>query len=235
VQVTSSTYGGACVIDNEVAGASVTATYDADLADLNYLTATSSSLTVGTASAPPSGGSAPASVSMQNIVFNPLISRHWGDSPFSVLATASSGLNVSFTSQTPEVCDVSGSTVTILGTGTCTIVATQVGNVHYSAASAISRSFSVTPVNPGIASIRVTSPSKGRLRISLARPVTDGGQSIMMYQYSLDGRRWMRVSETSGGFVIAGLRLGTTYSVRLRALNDVGPGSASRPVRIMVK
>lgn len=58
-------------------------------------------------------------------------------------ATADSGLTVSFTSTTPAVCTVSGSTVTLAARGTCTINANQPGNAQYAAASTVIRQFEV--------------------------------------------------------------------------------------------
>jgi hypothetical protein len=51
---------------------------------------------------------------------------------------------VSFNSQTTSVCTVSGSTVTLVAVGTCTIQASQAGNANYLAATSVSQSFSVT-------------------------------------------------------------------------------------------
>ena len=58
-------------------------------------------------------------------------------------ATASSGLPVSFSSGSPGICTVSGSTVTPLAAGRCAITATQDGNADYAAATQITRSFRV--------------------------------------------------------------------------------------------
>jgi ribosomal protein S11 len=62
-------------------------------------------------------------------------------------ATASSALAVSYTSLTPTVCSVSGSTASLLTTGTCIVRAAQAGNTLYSAASLVSQSFGVA-INP---------------------------------------------------------------------------------------
>ena len=51
---------------------------------------------------------------------------------------------MSFTSQTTSVCTVSGSTVTLVAVGTCTIQATQAGNATYAAATPVNQSFQVT-------------------------------------------------------------------------------------------
>lgn len=66
-----------------------------------------------------------------------------GSPPVAVDATASSGLPVSFTSQTPAVCSVSGASVTLAAIGTCTIAADQPGDDTWAAAPTVTRSFGV--------------------------------------------------------------------------------------------
>ncbi|MHB1209090.1 MAG: choice-of-anchor Q domain-containing protein [Acidimicrobiales bacterium] len=246
---TTTAYIGSCSINGEAASDRVAATYNANLGDLNYAAATSNSLTVQVAPQPVyvppttiSTTTIPTTTvptttvpTSQTITFAALASRHWGSKPFSVAATVSSGLRVSFASETPRVCHASGSRVSILATGTCTIVATQDGQAQFQAATSVARSFRVTPVVPGIPSTRMNSRSMGRLQISLAHPVITGGTNITTYQYSLDGLGWTRISLKSGVFVIANLRPHATYSVRLRALNDVGAGIPSRTVRINIE
>ena len=61
-------------------------------------------------------------------------------------ASASSGLRVSFRSDTPGVCSVSGRVVTTVKDGRCTITATQAGNTRYAPAPDQTRSFQVGPV-----------------------------------------------------------------------------------------
>ncbi len=61
-------------------------------------------------------------------------------------ASASSGLRVAFSSDTPRVCTVSGSTVTTAAAGKCRITASQGGNAHYAAARSVTRSFRVGAV-----------------------------------------------------------------------------------------
>lgn len=60
-------------------------------------------------------------------------------------ANASSGAAVTLTSATPGVCMVSGTTVTFVTAGTCTIDAGQSGNSTYAAASQVAQSFTVNP------------------------------------------------------------------------------------------
>lgn len=62
-----------------------------------------------------------------------------------VSATATSGLAVSFSSVTPDVCSVSGNAVTGVAAGTCVIAADQVGNDSYYAATQATSSIQVMP------------------------------------------------------------------------------------------
>ncbi|MGN6757043.1 MAG: hypothetical protein ACTHMJ_11720 [Thermomicrobiales bacterium] len=57
--------------------------------------------------------------------------KTYGDPPFTVSATATSGLTVSFSSLTTPVCTVSGTTVTVVSAGSCTIRASQADNSNY--------------------------------------------------------------------------------------------------------
>jgi photosystem II stability/assembly factor-like uncharacterized protein len=63
---------------------------------------------------------------------------------FTVSATASSGLGVEFGWVSQGVCTMLGDTVTVFGTGTCSITATQAGNATYAAAASVTQSFTVT-------------------------------------------------------------------------------------------
>jgi hypothetical protein len=63
--------------------------------------------------------------------------------PLTLVATANSGLPVSFNSQTAGVCTVSGATATLITAGTCTIQASQAGDATYAAASPVTQSFTV--------------------------------------------------------------------------------------------
>lgn len=61
------------------------------------------------------------------------------------VATASSGLPVSYTSTTPSVCQVtSGTSVRVLSSGTCTVEANQLGDSFFTAAAPVSQSVTVT-------------------------------------------------------------------------------------------
>lgn len=59
---------------------------------------------------------------------------------FTVAATATSGLPVSYSSATPAVCSNVGGTFTMLAAGTCTVNYNQTGDANYNAAAQVSNS-----------------------------------------------------------------------------------------------
>src|SRR5215813_9849445 len=65
------------------------------------------------------------------------------DQPVTLTATASSWLPVTFTSNTLDVCTVSGATLTLTAAGTCAVTASQPGDARYAPADAKSGSFPV--------------------------------------------------------------------------------------------
>jgi lysophospholipase L1-like esterase len=94
----------------------------------------------------------------QVITFSPPPDQTYvfGAAPLTVSATASSGLPVSFSSATPSVCSVAGNTVTLLTSGTCTIVASQSGSSAYAPAPQVQHSFSVQNVTLSVGSLSPT-------------------------------------------------------------------------------
>ena len=68
-----------------------------------------------------------------------------GGTSYNVAANASSGLAVTFSSGSPSVCAVSGSTVSFTGSGTCIVRANQPGNPSYQPAPQVQQSFTVVP------------------------------------------------------------------------------------------
>ncbi len=83
-----------------------------------------------------------AALTPQTITFNAIPSQVQGK-PLTLSASASSGMLVSFTSSTPTICAVSGTTATLVSPGTCTIVASQAGGDGYAPATPVSQSFTV--------------------------------------------------------------------------------------------
>jgi subtilase family serine protease len=109
----------------------------------------------------------------QTITFTTIPNTLLSAGTVTVSATASSGLPVSFESTTTSICSVSGDTVTLIAAGSCKIEATQAGNADYSAASAVTKSFTVektaqtitfttipnTPLSAGTVTVSATASS----------------------------------------------------------------------------
>ena len=78
----------------------------------------------------------------QTITFGPLSDKTYGDAPFILSATASSGLIPTF-SIVSGPATISGDTVTLTGAGTVTVRASQAGSAGYLAAATVDQSFIV--------------------------------------------------------------------------------------------
>lgn len=77
----------------------------------------------------------------QSITFNPISSKTLGES-FTLAGVASSGLPVTYSSSNTNTATVSGTTVSIVGTGPVTITASQPGDgVTYAAATSVPQTF----------------------------------------------------------------------------------------------
>jgi gliding motility-associated-like protein len=79
----------------------------------------------------------------QTITFTALTPATYGDPPFTLGATSSSGLSLTYASSDPLVATISGSTVTIVGAGTTTITASQTGDGTYTPAPDVTQTLTV--------------------------------------------------------------------------------------------
>ena len=88
----------------------------------------------------------------QQIDVAPLADRIYGEPDFTIVATATSGLPVSFSAS--GACSVSGTTVHITSVGSCAITATQAGDDTYAPADPVTRTFAITyaPAGPCLGS-----------------------------------------------------------------------------------
>jgi hypothetical protein len=133
-------------------------------------------------------GSSSGTAQPQSITFGPLADKVYGDA-FSISATASSNLPVSFTATGD--CGVLGTSVTITAAGTCTITAHQAGNDDYTAAEDVSRSFAI---------------AKAPATLSVGSPVTtfDGTVKAVSASTNPAGLSGVSVSYSRDGGSIAG-------------------------------
>ncbi|PKM68842.1 MAG: hypothetical protein CVU95_01805 [Firmicutes bacterium HGW-Firmicutes-2] len=115
--------------------------------------------TVTAANSAGTGSASPASNSVtpkaaQTITFNNPGAQNFGSTPI-LTATSTSGLDVTFTSDTTDVCMITTDGVlTFISSGSATITANQAGNANYLPATPVSQTFTVNPI--------VLGPSTGR-------------------------------------------------------------------------
>ena len=81
---------------------------------------------------------------------------------------------MAFTSATTSVCTVSGTTVTLVSSGTCTINADQAGDSNYSAATQVAKSFTVSKASPVVASLTAVNKTYGDVAFTVTDPAVTG-------------------------------------------------------------
>jgi hypothetical protein len=130
-----------------------------------------------------------------------------GGPTYTVSATGgASGIAVTFGSSTLPVCTVSGSTVSFVGAGTCTITANQDGNTNYSAASPATQSFGVAPApvsdnQAPIVSNTLALPVPMNVAGTVTATISDattGNSNIKSWYYTVDGTAAGGINIASG-------------------------------------
>lgn len=133
--------------------------------------------------------------SQQIITFDPLSDRTIGNPSFNVVATASSGLPVSFAIVSGPA-TLTGSTVTVTGLGTVIVRASQPGNAIYSAAKPIDQSFKVTVNVPAtIKAVSITSRNDKSIAVRFLAPPN----YKIDIEESTDLKKWIRIQSLSSG------------------------------------
>ena len=122
--------------------------------------------------------------------------------PLNLVATASSGLTVSFASTTTTVCTVSGTTASFIAAGTCTIQATQAGNSTYAAATPVSQSFTVNaaPLTPQT----ITFANPGAQTVGTPLNLVATASSGLTVSFASTTTTVCTVSGTTASFIAAG-------------------------------
>jgi len=109
----------------------------------------------------------------QTITFTAIPNKTFGTAPFSVNATASSGLPVSFSILSGPA-TITGNTVTITGAGTVVVEASQTGNDTYSAAPAVTRTFTVDKASQTISFAAIANKTYGDEPFSINASASSG-------------------------------------------------------------
>ncbi len=90
-----------------------------------------------------------------------------------------------------------------------------------------------TVVAPDAPTIDATSLGNGQVIAVFTAPSYNGGAPITDYKYSSDnGTTWTSAGTAISPITIAGLTNGTTYNIKLRAVNSAGDGTPSAAVAV---
>ena len=167
---------------------------------------------------------------------------------FQVNASALSGGEVTISSRTSSICEVSTSygrptttvTITKKALGTCILVASRGLDGEYAPAADKLVAFDIraSQVAPTAPVITQVNSGDQSLTVLFVAPSRDGGSAITSYEYSTDGgATWASASPTStattftitslSSDVTVALTNGVTYSLQVRAVSSVYPGAAS--------
>ena len=119
----------------------------------------------------------------KGITFATIPDHRLGESPETLVASASSGLAVTFGSATPSVCAAIGAnSVAIFSAGTCTITADQAGNAYYGSALQVTRSFTVNLVGVGQRKLYYVHPDQ----LGTPRAITASADNSVVWTWSND-------------------------------------------------
>jgi hypothetical protein len=108
----------------------------------------------------------------QTITAGALAARTYGDASFTVDATASSGLAVSFGAA--GNCTIAAATVTLTGAGSCTITASQAGDSNYNAAADVPQTFSIAKASQTISFGALPARTYGDASFAVAATASSG-------------------------------------------------------------
>jgi uncharacterized repeat protein (TIGR03803 family) len=137
----------------------------------------------------------------QTITFNTLPDKLVNDAAFTLSATSSAALPVSYTSSNTAVATVSGNTVTIVGAGVTTITASQPGDASYHAATSVSQTLTVNKIDQTITFAAITDKTVGDPAFALTASTTSSlpvSFSIVSNKITINGAQ---VSIVSAGRV----------------------------------
>jgi hypothetical protein len=125
----------------------------------------------------------------QAITFAPLANKTFGDAPFKVSASVGdSGNSVTFSSQTPASCSVTGDTVTILSAGACAIRASQTGSSNFNSAPDVDQSFNIAKAVTTTTLTSSVNPSALGQGVTLTATITSAaGVPSGTVQFVIDG------------------------------------------------
>ena len=150
--------------------------------------------------------------------------------------TDSTGLTVTLSSASADKPTFTAPTLNI-GDAAATLVFSLIVNDGTVDSTASTVSITVNPETASAANAPtalVATPGDGQVSVAFTAPTDTGGNAITDYEYQLNGGTWTTASTTSSPVIITGLTNGTSYSIKLRAVNSAGNGAESAAVSVLL-
>ncbi len=181
---------GVTIVETDPYGLSVSVTYDGstdrpvEVGTYNVVATITESGYSGSAS-----GTFTITKASQSISFTGIDSRPYSEIPIMLAATSSSGLTVTYLVVSGPA-TISGDQLTLTGTGTVVVRASQAGNTNYLAAANVDRAFEVTTSAQSWITTHFTESELDDEAISgpTADPDGDGLTNLLEYALGLDPR-----------------------------------------------
>jgi uncharacterized repeat protein (TIGR02543 family) len=176
---------------------------------------------------------------LQTITFGPLANKTFADPPFTVSATASSSLAVSFSAS--GQCTVSDNIVTLTGIGSCTITASQPGDDNYNPAPSVGASFIIDPavITTTITPASVQYSDSVTLEASISPASANGDTATGSIEFFINGASVGSVVVDSSGkaslpMVITSAPGNYTVTAKFTSTNANFTSSDGGPVNLTV-
>ena len=113
----------------------------------------------------------------------------------------------------------------------------RVAGVNASGTGTYSEVRDATPVGPPPApTALISTPLSSSAQIAFTDPISNGGATITNYEYSKNnGSTWQALSpvDATSPITVPGLTDGNTYTIKIRAVNSYGSGTASESVSVL--
>ena len=166
----------------------------------------------------------------QSITFSPIADKVLGEADLDSLASASSGLAVSYSSSDTTVAVVMGDKIRIVGAGSSKITAFQSGNEEYLPADSVSQMLTVVPDTipptiPGDLTAMATDST-----VTLNWTASTDFIGVTGYKIYKDGV--LAGTSTGTSFMVTGLSSSVTYAFTVVATDNAG--NVSDPASIQV-
>ena len=162
---------------------------------------------------------------------SPLTFSQGGSFVISPLATGgASSSPVTYSSTTTGVCTVSGTTVSMVSGGGCTLAADQAADANYSAAPQVTQNVTINAVVPGAPIIGTAVAGNTQATISFTASASNGGSAITSYTATCTPSG--TGTNTASPITVTGLTNTTTYTCSVRATNAIGNSAASGTVMV---